>query len=429
MVDRIQSIRGMHDILPETGAAWSWLEATIRKVVESYGYQQIRLPIVEKTELFARSIGEVTDIVEKEMYTFDDRNGESLTLRPEGTAGCVRSGIEHGFLHNQLLRLWYTGPMFRHERPQKGRYRQFHQMGAETFGMEGPDVDAELILMTARLWRALGLRGLRLELNSLGSAEARAAYRDELQRFLRSRREELDEDSRRRLETNPLRVLDSKDPATREVLREAPQLIDALDEGSREHFDDLCELLSSAGIEYVINPRLVRGLDYYSRTVFEWVTDELGAQGTVCAGGRYDALVSQLGGRETPACGFAMGLERLLALLEAQSLLPAPTGPRVYVLSQGAVARREALHIAEAVREARPELGVQVHCGEGGLKAQMKRADRSGAEVALILGEQEVTEGMVTVRSLRGEATQTMVAQTALLAELQRHCPIDQEGY
>ncbi|MEJ2479570.1 MAG: histidine--tRNA ligase [Acidihalobacter sp.] len=428
MADRIQSIRGMHDILPEAGAAWSWLEAAIRRVVESYGYQQIRLPIVEKTELFARSIGEVTDIVEKEMYTFSDRNGDSLTLRPEGTAGCVRSGIEHGFLHNQLMRLWYAGPMFRHERPQKGRYRQFHQMGAEAFGMEGPDVDAELILMTARLWRVLGLRGVRLELNSLGSAEARAAYRDELQSFLRSRRDELDEDSRRRLETNPLRVLDSKDPGTREVLREAPQLLEALDDASREHFEGLCELLSSAGIEYVINPRLVRGLDYYSRTVFEWVTDDLGAQGTICAGGRYDALVSQLGGRETPASGFAMGIERLLALLEAQNLLPTPAGPRVFVLSQGVAARREALHIAEAVREARPELGVQVHCGEGGLKAQMKRADRSGAEVALILGEQEVAEGMVTVRALRGEATQTMVAQTALLAELLRHCPIDQEG-
>lgn len=428
MVDRIQSIRGMHDILPEAGAAWSWLEATIRDVVGRYGYQQIRLPIVEKTELFARSIGEVTDIVEKEMYTFEDRNGDSLTLRPEGTAGCVRSGVEHGLLHNQLVRLWYTGPMFRHERPQKGRYRQFHQMGAEAFGMEGPDVDAELILMTARLWRELGLRGVRLELNSLGSAEARVAYRDELQAFLRSRSDELDEDSRRRLESNPLRVLDSKDPGTREVLRDAPQLLESLDEPSREHFEGLCELLSSAGIEYVINPRLVRGLDYYSRTVFEWVTDELGAQGTVCAGGRYDALVSQLGGRETPACGFAMGLERLLSLLEAQGLLPAASGPRLYVLSQGVAARREALHVAEAVREARPDLGIMVHCGEGGLKAQMKRADRSGAEVALILGEQEIADGRVTVRTLRGEPTQTTVVQTDLLSELLRCCPINGKG-
>lgn len=426
MVDRIQSIRGMHDILPESGAAWTWLEETIRRVVEGYGYRQIRLPIVEKTELFARSIGEVTDIVEKEMYTFEDRNGDSLTLRPEGTAGCVRSGIERGFLHNQLVRLWYTGPMFRHERPQKGRYRQFHQMGAEAFGMEGPDIDAELILMTSRLWRALGLQGLRLELNSLGSAEARAVYRADLQRYLREHRDRLDEDSRRRMETNPLRVLDSKDPQAREVLHNAPQLLEALDDASREHFEGLCELLSSAGIEYVVNPRLVRGLDYYSRTVFEWVTDDLGAQGTVCAGGRYDALITQLGGRETPACGFALGIERLLALLEARSLLPGPSTPRVYVLSQGAAARREALHVAEAVREARPDLAVLVHCGEGGLKAQMKRADRSGAELALIIGEQEVAQGMVSVRPLRGDAPQTMVTQTALLAELGRHCPADE---
>ncbi|APZ43068.1 histidine--tRNA ligase [Acidihalobacter ferrooxydans] len=423
MAERIQSIRGMHDILPEQGAAWSWLEARIRGVVEQYGYRRIRLPIVEKTELFARSIGAVTDIVEKEMYTFQDRNGESLTLRPEGTAGCVRAGIEHGLLHNQLVRLWYAGPMFRHERPQKGRYRQFHQAGVETFGMEGPDIDAELILMTARLWRELGLENVRLEVNSLGSAEARAAHRVALQAFLRSRIDELDEDSRRRLESNPLRVLDSKHPATREVLRDAPQLLEALDDASREHFDALCATLSEAGIEYVVNPSLVRGLDYYSRTVFEWITDELGAQGTICAGGRYDGLVDQLGGRSAPGCGFAMGLERLLDLLAIQGLLPEMPGPQVYVLSQGEAERRAALLLGEALRQARPDLDVLVHCGEGGLKAQMKRADRSGAQMALIIGEQERVEGSVTVRKLRGDSEQVKVAQTAVLAELQRLWP------
>ncbi len=423
MVKRIQSIRGMHDILPETEIHWSWLEAQIRMLVESYGYRRIRLPIVEKTELFARSIGAVTDIVEKEMYTFEDRNGDSLTLRPEGTAGCVRSGIEHGFLHNQLVRLWYSGPMFRHERPQKGRYRQFHQVGVETFGMTGPDIDAELILMSARLWKALGIKNLRLEINSLGSQEARERYRKQLQDYLYRHADRLDEDSRRRLKTNPLRVLDSKDAGTREVLKEAPQLLAALDAESREHFEGVCGILDMAGIDYTINPRLVRGLDYYSRTVFEWISNELGAQGTVCAGGRYDSLVEQMGGRPTPACGFAMGMERLLALLESQALLPEIPPPDVYVLSQGTAERRHALHIAESIRQSRPDLRILVHCGEGGLKAQMKRADRSGAEVALIIGVDELASDYVTVRRLRGESMQKQVPRSELLLELARHRP------
>ncbi|OBS10645.1 histidine--tRNA ligase [Acidihalobacter prosperus] len=422
MGERIQSIRGMHDILPEQASAWRHLEAAAQRVVDAYGYRQIRLPIVEKSELFARSIGEVTDIVEKEMYTFADRNGESLSLRPEGTAGCVRAGIEHGFLHNQLNRLWYVGPMFRHERPQKGRYRQFHQLGVEAYGMAGPDIDAEVILLSARLWRELGLRGLRLEINSLGSLEARMRYRETLTTYLRNHLDALDDDSRRRLDSNPLRILDSKDADTRAVLADAPSLLDALDEESRRHFDGLRRLLDDNGVAYEINPRLVRGLDYYSRTVFEWVTDDLGAQGTVCAGGRYDGLIPQLGGRPTPACGFAMGLERLLALLESQGLLPPEETPDVYCLSLGEDARAVAMRLMESLREAAPSLRVLTHCGEGNLKAQLKRADKYGARVAVILGEDELRDATATLKPLQGEQPQQRVTQTELVTNLLALC-------
>jgi histidyl-tRNA synthetase len=401
MAKTLQSIRGMHDVLPEDSAAWQHLEGTAREVLSAYGYREIRMSIVEQTELFARSIGEVTDIVEKEMYTFEDRNGDSLTLRPEGTAGCVRAGIEHGLLHNQQQRLWYLGPMFRHERPQKGRYRQFHQIGVEAFGIEGPDVDAELILMTARLWRALGIRDVRLEINSLGSAEARAAYRNRLVEHFETHASVLDEDARRRLHSNPLRILDSKNPAMREVILSAPSLLDHLDPESREHFAGLKELLEAAGIEFTVNPALVRGLDYYCRTVFEWITDTLGAQGTVCAGGRYDGLVEQLGGRATPAAGFAMGLERLLAMIQAANVLPPAPVPHAYMVLAGEGTVAEGLRVSEKLRDQMPGLRLVVNGGGGGFKAQIKRADRSGADIALILGESELAAGTIAVKLLR----------------------------
>jgi len=401
MAKTLQSIRGMHDVLPADTPAWQWLEATARGVLSGYGYEEIRMPIVEHTDLFARSIGEVTDIVEKEMYTFDDRNGDSLTLRPEGTASCVRAGIEHGLLHNQQQRLWYLGPMFRHERPQKGRYRQFHQIGVETFGMDGPDVDAELIVMTARLWRALGLKDVRLEINSLGSSEARAAYRELLVTHFQAHADVLDEDAQRRLHTNPLRILDSKNPAMRDVIKSAPSLLDHLDDESQTHFEGLKDLLTAAGVEFTVNPALVRGLDYYCRTVFEWVTDALGAQGTVCAGGRYDGLVEQLGGRATTAAGFAMGLERLLSLVEANSALPPVTRPHGYLVMAGEGTQAAGLRLAEDLRDALPGLRLVVNGGGGSFKAQVKRADRSGAELALIIGESELEQGAVLVKPLR----------------------------
>jgi len=402
---KIASVRGMNDVLPEQTPLWQWLEQRARAVLSAYGYREIRVPIVERTELFARGIGEVTDIVEKEMYTFEDRGGDSLTLRPEGTAGCVRAAEEHGLLYNQTQRLWYTGPMFRYERPQAGRYRQFHQIGAETFGMEGPDIDAEVILLTARLWKALGLADIvTLELNTLGDPDDRARYRDALVAFLREHRERLDEDSKNRLERNPLRVLDSKDPGTREVLKDAPRLADHLGDAARDHFEQLKALLDAAGIEYLINPNLVRGLDYYGRTVFEWTTDALGAQGTVCAGGRYDGLVAQLGGKPTPAVGFGMGLERLVLLLEKQGQeLPGPVA--IYITAMGNV-QPQALALAERLRDALPGVGIQCHCGGGGFKSQMKKADRSGACYALILGEDEVAAGQVTVKPLREQHEQ-----------------------
>ena len=412
MTGQVQAIRGMHDLLPEQTAVWQYLEAIVREVLQAYGYREIRMPLLEKTELFKRSIGEVTDIVEKEMYTFEDRNGDSLTLRPEGTAGCVRAGIENGLLHNQVQRLWYSGPMFRHERPQKGRYRQFYQIGVETFGMAGPDIDAELILMTHRLWKRLGfLDQVELQLNTLGSSEERAVYREHLVTWLTARQDELDEDSRRRLHTNPLRVLDSKNPAVQKLVIDAPALTEFLGEESHAHFDALRQRLDAAGVAYVINPRLVRGLDYYSNTVFEWVTDRLGAQGTICAGGRYDRLVEQLGGRATPASGFAMGLERLIALLEEAGCQP-DAAPHVYVVTMGEAAGLAGMQLAEELRDQLPQLALILHCGGGGFKSQFKKADRSGARYALILGEDEVANGQVGIKPLRGDGEQAMIAQS-----------------
>ncbi|MBU2952555.1 histidine--tRNA ligase [Marinobacter sp. F3R08] len=414
---KIQAIRGMNDILPEQTPVWQFVEATVRRVLAQYGYQEIRMPIVEQTDLFKRSIGEVTDIVEKEMYTFEDRNGDSLTLRPEGTAGCVRAAEEHGLLFNQTRRLWYTGPMFRHERPQKGRYRQFHQIGVECFGMSGPDVDAELLVLTARLWKALGLEGhTRLEINSIGTSESRRVYRSALVDYLSQFKSDLDADSQRRLESNPLRILDSKDASTRRILENAPCLDDYLDEESREHFDRLKALLDAAGVSYSVNPALVRGLDYYGKTVFEWITDSLGAQGTVCAGGRYDGLVEQLGGKPTFAVGFAMGLERLILLLETLELVPdyVNNNADIYVTAMGEGALAPAMQLAEKLRAALPDRVVVSHCGGGSFKSQMKKADRSGASYAVILGENEVANGTVGLKPLRADEPQIEVAQDEL---------------
>ena len=418
MAGSIQAIRWMHDILPEQTGLWQHVEDSARAVLDAYGYSEIRMPAVEMTELFKRSIGEVTDIVEKEMYTFEDRNGDSLTLRPEGTAGCVRAGIEHGLLHNQTQRLWYMGPMFRHERPQKGRYRQFHQLGVETFGMSGPDIDLEVILLTARLWRGLGLHDLELQINTLGTPEERATYREELVAYLESRREALDEDSLRRLHTNPLRVLDSKNPDLAELIAGAPALMDHLGEESRAHFDMLCAGLDAAGVRYVVNPRLVRGLDYYVRTVFEWVTDALGAQGTVCAGGRYDGLVEQLGGKATPACGFALGMERIIALAETAAASPVAPTADAYIIAPAGSESPDALLIAERLRDALPGRRIMTHCGGGGFKAQFKKADRSGALYAVILGADEMARGEAGVKPLRGEGEQLQVPLDELAARL-----------
>ncbi len=417
----IQSIRGTHDILPNESARWQAFEAIVRQTMSAYGYREIRTPIIESTDLFCRSIGEVTDIVEKEMYTFDDRNGDSLTLRPEGTASCVRAGIQHGLLHNQTQRLWYTGPMFRHERPQKGRYRQFHQFGVEAYGIATPDIDAELILMSARLWKALQLKDIRLELNTLGSADARIKYREMLVDYFQSHSEQLDDDSKRRLQTNPLRILDSKNPDMQALNREAPSLLDYLDNESAEDFAALKTILEAAGIAYTINPRLVRGLDYYCKTVFEWVTDQLGAQGTVCAGGRYDGLVTQLGGRETPAIGFALGIERLLALQEQSTETADLDQLDVYLLLQGEGSEQKGLLLAEQLRNQLPELRLMTHCGGGSFKSQIKKADKSGAELALILGESEIEASTVTVKFLRTESEQKIVPQAELGEYLQSY--------
>jgi histidyl-tRNA synthetase len=418
----IQAIRGMNDALPADTVLWQWLEGVARDVLQSYGYGEIRMPLLEKTELFARSIGEVTDIVEKEMYTFDDRNGESLSLRPEATASCVRAAISHGLLHNQQHRLWYAGPMFRYERPQKGRYRQFHQIGAEAYGFAGPDIDAELILAAARIWESLGLSGLTLELNSLGTPESRKVYRALLVEYFEGHRSALDEDSRRRLEKNPLRILDSKNPDMAALIEAAPLITDHLDSESEDHFRGLQEILESAGVTFTLKPRLVRGLDYYTRTVFEWVTDQLGAQSAVCSGGRYDELVSQLGGRATPAVGWAMGLERLVELLRLAALEPPASQPHAYLVPLGDAAERRAHAVAESLRNELPELRLIVHCGGGGMKARMKRADRSGAGVALILGDDEIAADALVIKPLRG-GEQQVVPRGAVTDSIQQYCP------
>lgn len=424
MSKQIQAIRGMNDCLPEQSGLWQWAESAIRAVVASYGYQEIRTPIVESTDLFKRSIGEVTDIVEKEMYTFADRNGDSLTLRPEGTASVVRAGNEQGLLYNQQQRLWYMGPMFRHERPQKGRYRQFHQFGVEVFGLAGPDIDAEVIMLSARLWKKFGIaKHVSLEINSLGSSQARANYKEALVSYLCERESSLDEDSIRRLASNPLRVLDSKNPQVQEAIKDAPSLMDYLDEESKEHFQGLCERLDRLGIQYRVNPRLVRGLDYYNRTVFEWVTDSLGAQGTVCAGGRYDGLVEQLGGKATQGVGFAMGLERLILMLQALELdKDVAAVVDLYVTSMGEPVEDYARQIGELLRDELPLLRVQSHCGGGNFKKQMKRADASGAAMALVLGENEMNEQQVSVKYLREDKPQVTMQRDDLVAFLKNMC-------
>ncbi len=402
----IQAVRGMNDILPDEAERWESLEEALASWLRGYGYRNIRTPVLEHTGLFRRAIGEATDIVEKEMYSFvDELNGENLTLRPEATASTVRAAIQHSLLYNGPQRFYYFGPMFRHERPQKGRYRQFHQVGAEALGFPGPDIDAEMLLMCARLWRELGLEGVRLELNSLGSAEERAAYRGSLVEYLKGYEEDLDEDSRRRMHTNPLRVLDSKNPRLADVIAGAPRLLDHLGAASLAHFEGVQRILKDSGIEYRINPRLVRGLDYYNLTVFEWVTDRLGAQGTVCAGGRYDGLFEQIGGKPAPACGWAMGVERILALLEP-GVLPAGA-PDIYLVNQGEAASRLAFRVAESLRD--HGFTVVHHCGGGSFKSQMKKADTSGAAVAVILGDQEALAGEASVKTLRESAEQVRV--------------------
>jgi len=419
MANQITSIRGMNDIYGDDAVAFDYLIGTAEKTLQRYGYNSIRLPIVEKTELFARSIGEVTDIVEKEMYTFADRNDESLTLRPEGTAGCVRAIVQNGLSHNQIQKLYYTGPMFRYERPQKGRYRQFHQFGVEVFGLATPDIDAELIVLTARLWEQLGLENLELQINSLGSQEARVAYREKLVEYLSQYKDKLDEDSLRRLDSNPLRILDTKNPEMKDIVDGAPKLIDHLDVESQEHFDIVKSHLDDIGIPFVINPNLVRGLDYYNRTVFEWVTTELGAQGTVCAGGRYDGLVEQIGGKATPAVGFAMGIERLVTLLTDKNKVPSIAKADLYIVTVGDNVSRPGLVISEMVRDAFPNVNRQMNCGGGSFKSQFKKADKSGAKYAIVMGEQEIEEKVVAVKPLRVEGEQQTVEWEALINHLE----------
>ena len=409
----IKAIRGMNDILPTQTPLWQFFEAQVKLVFDQYGYQEIRMPIAEKTDLFCRSIGEATDVVEKEMYTFADRNGDNMTLRPEGTASCVRAAQEHGLTYNQVQRLWYHGPMFRYERPQKGRQRQFHQFGAEVYGLDGPDVDAELIIMTARLWRQLGLQGaVKLQLNTLGSAAARAAYRTDLVAFLQANMALLDADSQRRVTTNPLRVLDSKEESTQALLDGAPNFYGYLDDESRVHFEGLRELLDAAGISYEVNPRLVRGLDYYCKTVFEWVTDKLGAQGTVCGGGRYDGMIEQLGGKPTPAVGWAMGVERMILLLQEMQQEPAGIGQQadVYLAHMGDAATVRTMQLAEQLRTDISGLRLLWHCGGGSLKNQMKKADRCGAKLVLIMGEDELVQGEIQIKPLQGQGEQQSIS-------------------
>jgi histidyl-tRNA synthetase len=407
MSEQIPPVRGMNDVLPAEIGSWQHLEACTRELLTEYGYQEIRVPLLEHTELFKRAIGEHTDVVGKEMYTFTDRGGDSLTLRPEATAGIVRALISNGLLRGARHKLWCFGPMFRHETPQAGRYRQFWQVDVEAVGCPGPDVDAELIALSARLWERLGIKGLRLELNSLGTPESRHAYRARLLEYLRAHESQLDDDSRRRLTTNPLRVLDSKNPAMQELISAAPQLTEHLDAESRAHFAELCAMLRAIGVSYQINPRLVRGLDYYTRTVFEWITASASAQNAVCSGGRYDGLVAQLGGEPTAAIGFAMGIERLVALLAAAGTVPAPRPPDVYVVVGGAAVTAEALRIVERLRSERPRLRFELHLGGGNFKAQFRRADRSGAPVALVIGEDELARGVAGLKPLRASSGQS----------------------
>ena len=410
MAKNIQAIRGMNDCSPTESPLWQWIEGQVRQILSSYGYSEVRMPIVESTPLFARAIGEVTDVVSKEMYTFWD-NDEQLTLRPEGTAGCVRAAIEHGWIYNNEQRLWYMGPMFRHERPQKGRYRQFHQAGVEVFGITTPEIDAELIILTARLWKALGIdQHVSLQLNSIGSLEARANYRSALVAFLENHQDLMSEEEKERLVKNPLRILDTKNQALQDVLDGAPKLLDYLDDESREHFAQLCGLLDAVGIQYEINPKLVRGLDYYNKTVFEWVTSALGAQGTVCGGGRYDGLVEQLGGHATSGVGFAMGLERLVLLVqEVNKSIPVKSAVDIYVVYQGEGTTLAAFQLAEKLRSELPHLSTMLHCSGGNFKKQFKRADKSGATLALVLGESEVQNNQVVVKHLLGEAEQQTI--------------------
>lgn len=429
MSKTLQAIRGMNDLLPDQSSVWRYFEETAATLLGSYGYRQIRTPILEFTDLFKRSIGEVTDIVEKEMYTFADRNGDSLTLRPENTASCVRAAIEHGLVNGgQTQKLWYSGPMFRHERPQKGRYRQFHQMGAELFNFAGPEADAELIAMTWRLWKRLGIvDAVALELNTLGSLEARSRYREALVDYLSARSDALDEDSRRRLHSNPLRVLDSKVEQTQQLLEDAPALADYLDEDSRSHFAAVCARLGALGLKYRINPRLVRGLDYYNKTVFEWVTDCLGAQSTVCAGGRYDGLFELIGAKPVPCVGFAMGVERLILLLQTLEAIPADVQPcpHLYIVALGEEAEREAFRLVERLRDDLPRLCILLNASGGSFKSQLKKADKSGAQVALVLGEDELKEGIVAVKPLRDNTPQQNVTWKDLTAHLQSIFPVE----
>ena len=410
MSSKPRAIRGMNDILPEVSGTWRYLESIVQEIVRSYGYSEIRLPLLEHTDLFKRSIGEVTDIVEKEMYTFLDRNGESLTLRPEATAGMVRAGMTNGLFHNQKQKLWTSGPMFRYEKPQAGRYRQFYQFDVEAVGYDGPDADAELIIMSARMWQRLGISKIRLEINSLGTPEARVRYREALVEYFSGVKNALDEDSIRRLEQNPLRILDSKNPDMQAIVEAAPVMLDFLDEESAEHYDGLKVLLDAAGVTYVENPRLVRGLDYYSRTVFEWVTDALGSQGAVCSGGRYDGLVEKLGGRATPAVGWAMGIERFVALYEACGGEAPASNADVYIAALGSGTLERAFALAEELRDSISGIQVEMNLGGGSFKSQMKRANKSGAEFALILGEQELADACVGLKPMRSTDEQSSVA-------------------
>ena len=422
MAKVIQAIRGMNDCAPTESPLWQWVEGQVKQVLASYGYSEVRMPIVESTPLFARAIGEVTDVVSKEMYTFWD-NDEQLTLRPEGTAGCVRAAIEHGWIYNNEQRLWYMGPMFRHERPQKGRYRQFHQAGVEVFGIANPEIDAELIILTARLWKALGIdQHVSLQLNSIGSLEARANYRSALVAFLENHQDLMSDEEKERLVKNPLRILDTKNQALQEVLNDAPKLLDYLDEESRTHFATLCQLLDDMGIAYEVNPKLVRGLDYYNKTVFEWVTSALGAQGTVCGGGRYDGLVEQLGGHAAPGVGFAMGLERLVLLVqEVNAALPVANTVDVYLVYSGEGATLNAFQLAETIRSALPQIRVMTHCSGGKFQKQFKRADKVDAKLALVIGESEVAEKTVVVKDLRSSAEQVTISQADIIETLTKH--------